>query len=54
MENKDILKWINTRASVVNHFNQDSAAEIIAIKKFMKEEDLETMLIREDGHREVR
>ena len=39
---------------IVNHFNQDSADEIKAIKKLIKEADLDMKLIREQGHREVR
>ena len=54
MDNKEIWKRINTTTRVANHFNQDSAAEIIAIKKLMKEAHLDIMLTREKGHREVR
>ena len=38
----------------MNHFDQDSASEIKVIKKLITEAYLEMMLIREQGHREVR
>ena len=54
MDNKDIWKRENSVTKVANHFNQDSEEEIIAIKKLLEEEDLDIMLIREQGHREVK
>ena len=54
MDDKEIWKGINIITSVANHFNQFSAAEIIAIKKLMKESDLDIILIREQDHVEVR
>ena len=47
IENKDIRKRINTVTKVANHFNPDSEAEIIAIKKLMGEAYLEITMIRE-------
>ena len=54
MENKEIQKRTKTTTRVSNRFNQDSSAEKIAIKKFIKEADLDIMLIGQHGYREVR
>ena len=54
IDNKEIWKRINTSTRVANHFNQDYSTEIIAIKKLTKEANLDIMMIREQGHREVR
>ena len=54
MDNKETWRRVNTIVSVSNHFNHDSGAKIKAIKKLMKEVDLEIILIRDQGHREVR
>ena len=54
LDNEDIYKREKSVTKVTNHFNQDSAAEIIAIKKLMEEADLDVMLIREQVNREVR
>ena len=35
-DSKELWKRINIRTRISNHFNQDSSAEIIAIKKLMK------------------
>ena len=53
MGNKAIWRRINATTRVANNFNQDSAVEIIAIKKLIKEVDLDVMLILEQGHGEV-
>ena len=51
---KDIWRSINATTRVANHFNQDLAAEIIAINKLIKEAVLVVMVIRKKGHGEVR
>ena len=53
IDNKGKRKIINTSTRVTNHFNQDSTAEIKAIKEWMIEVDLEIMLIVEQDHREL-
>ena len=54
MYNKEIWRRKENTTKVENHFNQDSTAEIIAVKIMMKEVDLNIMLKIEQGHREVR
>ena len=54
VDNTDVWKRLNIATKVAIHINQDHAAEIIAIKKMIKEVDLDVMLIREKGYREVR
>ena len=47
VDNKQIWRRVNTSRRFADHFNQDSVAEIKAIKKLMKEADLGIKLIRE-------
>ena len=54
MDDKETWRRVNTSRRVANHFNQDSASEIKAIKKLIKESVLGLILIREQGYREVR
>ena len=54
MENKEIWRRFNISTRFVNHFNQDSAAEIMYVNKLMKEVDLGITLIRDQGRMEVR
>ena len=54
IDNKDIWRRINTTTRFPIHFNQDSTVEIIEIKELIKEKDLDVMLIRDQGHGEVR
>ena len=44
----------NASTRVVSHLNQDSAVEMIEIKKLIKEADLHVMLTQEQGCCEVR
>ena len=50
VDNKDIWRRTSTTTRVVIHFNQDSAAEMIAINKLIKEADLDATLMREKVH----
>ena len=50
MDNKETWRRTSTPTRVANHFNQDSVSEIKAIKKLMKETELDIILIREKGH----
>ena len=54
MDNKQTWRQMKTTTKVANLFNQNSAAEIKSIQKLMQKEDLDVMLIREQGHREVK
>ena len=47
MDNRDIWKRASTATHIVNHFNQDSTAEVIAIKTLMEEAYLDPMLSRD-------
>ena len=54
MDNIEAWRRIESTTKVANHFHQDSSTEIKAIKRIMKEEDLNIMLKRKPGYREVR
>ena len=54
MDNRDIWKRVSTATHIVNHFNQDSAAEVIAIKTLMEEPYLDLIMSRDQGRMEVR
>ena len=53
MDNKGTWRRVNSTTRVENHFNQDSAPEVKAIKRMMRKADLEITLIRQHGHRDV-
>ena len=53
MDNRDAWRRIESTTKVANDFNQDSAAETKAIKIMMKEVDLDMMMKKEQGCREV-
>ena len=53
VDNKETWRRVTSTTRVANHFNQDSAAEVKAIKSSIRKADLEISLIRQHGHRDV-
>ena len=53
MDNKETWRRVNSTTRVANHSNQDSAAEVKAIKSMMRKVDLEITLISQHRHRDV-
>ena len=50
IENIDIWKRASTATHIVNHFDQDSAAEVIYFKTLMEELYLNSILSRDQGY----
>ena len=50
MDNREIWRRVTSATRVANHHNQDSAAEVKAIKISIRKADLEIILTRQHGH----